>query len=57
MNCVTRGGLDIFKSVNKVKGLIEPIDPLHTKKKLRKLKNVKHNLTDITMWGLKHCTV
>lgn len=49
MNCVTRGGLDIFKSVNKVKGLIEPIDPLHTKKKLRKLKNVKHNLTDITM--------
>lgn len=58
MHCVTKGGLNVFKTVvNGVKGLIEPLDPLYIESIEGEMENVKYKLTNITMRGLKHCTV
>ncbi|CAB3257473.1 unnamed protein product [Arctia plantaginis] len=58
VNCVTSGGFDVYKAVvNGVQGLIAPLDPLHIEKIEGVLENVKYKLTNITMEGLKNCTV
>ncbi|CAB3246706.1 unnamed protein product [Arctia plantaginis] len=56
--CVTSGGYDVYKTVvNGVKGLNAPLDPLHIEKIEGVLENVKYKLTNITLKGLKGCTV
>lgn len=58
MNCVTEGGFNVFKNVvNGVEGLIEPLDPLSIDKIEGEMEDVKYKLTNITMRGLKNCTV
>ncbi|CAB3246728.1 unnamed protein product [Arctia plantaginis] len=57
--CVTKGGYVVYKTVvHGVKDLmIEPLDPLHIKSIDGTLENVKYKLTNITLKGLKDCTV
>ncbi|CAB3246722.1 unnamed protein product [Arctia plantaginis] len=58
LECVTRGGFDVYKNVVKgVKGLLKPIDPLYINEIDGVIESVKYKLTNITMKGLKDCTV
>lgn len=55
---MTKGGFNVFKTVvNGVEGLIEPLDPLHIESIEGEMENVKYKLNNITMRGLKSCTV
>lgn len=58
LDCVTRGGFDIYKNVVRgVKGLLKPIDPLNINEIDRDTHSMKYKLTNITLKGLKSCTV
>lgn len=58
-DCLTKGAQNVYKSlVVGVKDLnIEPIDPLHLDKADAEFPGLKYQVTNVTMTGLRDCTV